>query len=399
MTPEEMADWVEQLNRDVPFRQENRRLIEAIEEVHEASNALLKRWRIEYLSTADPTAADPDGYAKPLITAAELMRRMGLRGLSGGAYAWGIRLIRDHMTDTGKRLHLGAVYTNYGISHLEAQRYHEGLAWLLAAAQEDLENRGVRDPLGSYAWSDEGVFGQFFRSRVLPQIPADVTAFLDQHLGRRPGEKELFEVFRWSAGEGDVNLLSGILDYARVAGQDDAHSDSVRFNCLRDLATLFEVVWKRIGRRHTDPAVRSRFAKPPTLAGLICHMHFGDDRKARRAAAAPSTNFRKGLLWNDVHQSVELLHAVDSEVDYCAGDEHSVEDVWNRLRAFPAAPTPLAREVSRRFLLSYKLRNVTSHSFQPQDPGVKRHHAELRVWLLQSIFFLYRWAKQTGQLT
>jgi hypothetical protein len=47
---------------------------------------------------------------------------------------------------------------------------------------------------------------------------------------------------------------------------------------------------------------------------------------------------------------------------------------------------------------AYKLRNFTSHAFEPQDAGVKAHHEQFRFWLLQAIFFLYLWTKITGQL-
>src|SRR5262249_23503030 len=94
-----------------------------------------------------------------------------------------------------------------------------------------------------------------------------------------------------------------------------------------------------------------------------------------------------------------ILDAVDSQIDYCAGDAHSVDDVWNHLNTVGAlSPDLVADAVARRILLAYKLRNFTSHTFKPQDAGVKKHHEGMRLWLLQGIFFLYCWAVETKQM-
>lgn len=55
--------------------------------------------------------------------------------------------------------------------------------------------------------------------------------------------------------------------------------------------------------------------------------------------------------------------------------------------------------VAKRMLLSYRLRNETSHSFKPEDPGIVAHADDLQLWLLQSIFYAYFWFTRTGQVT
>jgi hypothetical protein len=329
---------------------------------------------------------------------AEILRRQGLPDLGARAYEKAIKLIEAHEAKTNVRLHRGAIYANLAISHLEGARYDVGVSWLHAAAQEDISNRGIKDPLGSYALSDDGIFGQFLNAFVLKRLPKDLVTFLDANVGQAHSCADLRLVYRWLAGGGDISLISSIIEYDAVKGLSDPHSDSVRLLSLRDLAALFEVVWKRLGSIHKDPAVQAEFASAPPLAGLICHMHFQGALKARRNNPALNANRDPGLLWNAIVQS-PILDAVDREIDYCAGKTNSVQDVWNHLNTAPAlSADAVADAVARRFLLAYKLRNFTSHTFEPQDAGVKAHHEEMRLWLVQAIFFLYFWTKATGQV-
>lgn len=398
ITPEELAQEIPEPKPPSPLLAENSAMVRSTNGLYAAVENVWRRWRDEYLSQAKPNPADPDDYAKPLITMAEILRRLGLPELAARAYERAIQLIDAHEAKSNVRLHRGAIYANLAISHLEGARYDVGVSWLHAAAQEDINNRGIKESLDSYALSDDGIFGQFLNAYVLKRLPKDLVTFLDTHIGRAYGDADFRLVYRWLAGGGDISLISSILEYDAVKDLSDPHSDSVRLLSLRDLAALFEVVWKRLGSAHKDAAVQARFASPPTLAGLICHMHFQSGLTARRNNPALNANRAPGLLWNAIVQS-PILDAVDREIDYCAGKTNSVQDVWNHLNTAPALSTDaVADAVARRFLLAYKLRNFTSHTFEPQDAGVKAHHEEMRLWLLQAIFFLHLWTKATGQV-
>jgi hypothetical protein len=398
ISPEEFALAMPESLPPSPFRAENYAMLSSIDGLYAAIENIWRKWLEEYLNKAKLNDKDPDDYAKPLITLAEILRIRGLQGLGARVYERAIEFINDYEEKTKLRLHRGAIYANFAISHIEAARYDLGVSWLHAAAQEDISNLGIQNALDSNALSDDGIFVQFLNAFVLRRLPTDLIPFLDTNLNHIHTDIETRALYRWLAGEGDIHLISSILEYDAVKGRSDPHSDSVRLVCLRDLATLFEVVWKRVGANHNDPVVRAEFVHPPTLAGLICHMHFKSDRKARRQNPALNVNWAAGVLWNDVCHS-PILDAVDSNIDYCAGDAHSVQDAWNHLNAATEfSSDPVADMVARRFLLAYKLRNFTSHTFQPQDVGVKAHHEAMHLWLLQGIFFLYFWSKATGQI-
>ena len=55
--------------------------------------------------------------------------------------------------------------------------------------------------------------------------------------------------------------------------------------------------------------------------------------------------------------------------------------------------------IAKRILLAHRLRNDTSHSFKPSDPGIVAHAEEFRLWLLQAIFYLFFWARDSNQAT
>lgn len=54
--------------------------------------------------------------------------------------------------------------------------------------------------------------------------------------------------------------------------------------------------------------------------------------------------------------------------------------------------------MAKRYLLAYRLRNETSHSFNPTAPGMVAHAAEFRIWLLQTVFYTYFYFRDTGQV-
>lgn len=398
ITPEELAREIPEHEPPSPLRAQHYAVKVAVDGLYAAIEDFWQRWRKEYLAEAKPNPKDPDDYAKPILILAESLRRYGLPELGARAFDRAIRLIDAHEVAKNVRLHRGAIYANLAISHLEAARYDLGVSWLHAAAQEDIKNRGLTNPLESYALRDDGIFGQFLNAYVLKRLPKDLVTFLDWNVGQAHGDADLRSVYRWLAGGGDISLISSVVEYHALEGLSDPHSDSIRLLSLRDLAALFEVVWKRLGSVHKDSAVQTKFAIPPTLAGLICHMQFQSDLKARRRNPPLNAHREPGLLWNAIIQS-PILDAVDHGIDYCAGKTNSVQDVWKHLNTAPPLSTDtVADAVARRFLLAYKLRNFTSHTFEPQDAGVKAHHEEMRLWLLQAIFFLYFWTKATGQV-
>jgi len=367
--------------------------------LEEQLDLFIHLWREASLVATLPHPSDPDEYAGPVIQVAELLRRRGLISINTALYCRALEEITAFESKFGVKLHRGAINANLAISHLQAGRYDLGVIWLHAAAQEDLTNLGITDPLDSYALREFGIYGQFLDRYVLRLLPNSISIFISDHLGASLTNSDFMYLYRWLAGSGDINLISSVLEFNAVSMYSDPHSDSVRFICLRNLATLFEILWKRIGSLHLDPMVRVRFVSPPTFAGLICHMHFQDSRSKRRHD--PTLNSRKtvGLLWNSIAQS-PILQEIDRAIDYCAGDQHSLTDVWNYLQTGATSvptQTPTAIAVSQRFLLAYKMRNITSHEFCPQDNAIKLHHTDMHEWLLQSIFYLFFWAKLTHQ--
>jgi hypothetical protein len=49
-------------------------------------------------------------------------------------------------------------------------------------------------------------------------------------------------------------------------------------------------------------------------------------------------------------------------------------------------------DLAKRLLLAHRLRNETSHGFNPSDARIEAHAEEFRLWLLQAIFNMYFWA-------
>ncbi len=107
-------------------------------------------------------------------------------------------------------------------------------------------------------------------------------------------------------------------------------------------------------------------------------------------------------MWNSVRKQTDELEAIKGGFDYVKDcNAHSIADVWQYLSTTMLLDVRRADQeaVGKRMLLSYRLRNETSHSFKPQDPGMTAHADEFRLWLLQSIFYAYFWFTGTGQVT
>lgn len=406
MTPDEIAELIEQsellsrmfaIERSPHFEQ-HRRLVYRIDGLFDSVNEIAGLWRTDYLAKAVPNAADLDDYAKPIITVAEILRKHRLFTLSQHVYQVAISLVEKYCANNNVDLHRGALFANLAISHLELGQYETALSWLHAAAQQDIAHRaGVTSIYDSYAFSSDGIFGQWLRSRVLTKLPPGVMGFVNTQLGSHYGVPDVEAFCRWLAGGGDLHLIGSLVDYADVTGKHDFHAHSVRLTCIRNLATLFEILLKRIGAVHNDATVATAFQTPPTLAGLICHMHFQDDLKKRRKTPALNANRLPGLFANPLIPTDHLLLAIDTTVDYCAGHGHTCTDVWTHLNGGALyAADPFADEVSKRILLAYKLRNQTSHTFSPTDPAICPHYDDFHLWLLQAILFMYFWVKQNN---
>ena len=258
-----------------------------------------------------------------MLTLTELVRKQRLARLPFRLYEATLEVIDQHCRATGARLHRGAIYANFGIAHLEMGLYSRGIAYLHAAAEEDRTTYRTTDIFESYALSSSGIFGQWL-DVALSSAPPVVFPFLAGVVNGRYGPSEVKRMCIWLAGLADLRFPASLVEYDAASSMTDPHSASVRLECLRDLAALFEVIWKRIGSSHKDPAVASAFSDPPALAGLICHMHFADSKVARRKNQTLSARKTQGLLWNSISKSADLLRAIDDHIDFCGDTSRSV---------------------------------------------------------------------------
>lgn len=370
--------------------------------VHDVQNLwneverLWRHWSANSLATADPSAADLDAYVRPIITIAELLRRQGLPDLTRRVYERAIEAVNQRCETEAIDLHRGALYANYAIAQFEIGRYTQALSWLHAAADEDKRHRqDIKTIYDSYAFSDNGIFTQWLTFRFLPGLPSDVAQFVTSTVGVAVTDTEIQAVVRWLAGRGDLSLFSGVVEYASVGSMKDYHAQTVRLTCIRDLATLFEVMLKMLGQAHKDPAVASAFVTHRTLAAIICHMHFADDRKRRRANPKLSSNRVAGLLENSITQWPDLILSIDTAIDFCGSSPP--DQVLTHLKSTVICATdPSTDAVAKRLLLSYRLRNETSHNLNPTDASMANHYDEYRLWLLEAIFSMYFWANKTA---
>jgi len=128
-------------------------------------------------------------------------------------------------------------------------------------------------------------------------------------------------------------------------------------------------------------------------------MHYQHDpRHANNALRAVRS---EGLFWNAVRSENNLLAGIDVGFDYVKDfAAHSIADVRTHLDSTAHfAADPNADALAKRFLLAYRLRNETSPSFRPTDPGMVAYAAEFRTWLLQTILCSYLFFRNTGQAT
>lgn len=380
-----------------PFQADYQALIAAVNRTYDAAQGILNKWAATSLDQASPSASDPDDYVRPMLTVTELLRRLQLPDALSKLYLATLQLIDDRCASRGIRLHRGAVYANFAIAHLERGLYSQGIAYLHAAAQEDRVTHGAADIYATYALSPTGIFGQWLEV-ALQKMPAAVSSFLSSVLpagNLTPNPKDFC---LWLAGLADLRFPASLVEYAQTGAMTDPHSASVRLECIRDLAALFEVLSKRLGSIHVDPVVKARFADPPALAGLICHMHFGDKKDKRRKNPALNANKAAGLLWNSVYQNPDLLTAIDDHIDFCGDGSKSVAQVWQHLSTTTISPDAPTDSIAKRFLLAYRLRNETAHTFNPLDPGIVASANSFFEWLLEANLYLFISMKQTNQV-
>lgn len=120
-----------------------------------------------------------------------------------------------------------------------------------------------------------------------------------------------------------------------------------------------------------------------------------------RIRPTPAT-YTSGLFWNSIEQQVNVLKVIKHGFKYVGNfNRHSIDDVWNHLQSQRFLDRAYADDeaLGKRILLSYRLRNETSHSYNPTDAGMITHADNLHLWLLQSIFYTYFWFTRTGQVT
>lgn len=391
-----------------PYRDLVVRLMWAVAEVGDLADEIGARWHAEHLTAAKPPGQlvppgyDFDGYARPLIVVAEMLRKqVAFKGLAHRIYEVAVRLTDRHCADTGTDLHRGALYADLAITYFERGQYELGLSWLLAAANEDLRFGRVTTIYDSFGLSDDGIFGQWVQGHLLPAVPAAVLDFVNGQLGTAYSFPDVMRCLRAFAGHGDLNLLAGVMNFAAMEGRTDYLAHSVRFTCLRDLATLVEVLLKRVGAGHTDPAVQAEFADGPMLACIIHHMHY--QYKPGQRSADPTLKAAKaaGLFWNSSHQRGDLLTGIDvgfATVKDFAGTTIAAVKTYLDTHTLVAGKTS-EDELAKRVLLAYRLRNDTSHGIRPTDPGMVAHAAWFRTVLLQMVFYTYFHFCDSGQST
>jgi len=287
--------------------------------------------------------------------------------------------------------------TNFAIALFESGLHSQAVAYLHAAAEEDKTTYRVNDVFkGSYALSASGIFGQWLGG-ILGQLPSSVDDFLrDAGIGEHDSEA-VKQFCLWCAQYGDLRLPASIQEYRSTNGRTDLQSSAIRLECVRDLSSMFEVLWKRIGAQHVHPAVQAEFSEPPTLAALIYHMHYSESRASRRKNPALAANKSVGLLWNDTVKCDKLLDAIDGGMDGVLAAA-TLGDTWAYLAGAKLSTDVVADLVSKRYLLAYRVRNWTAHTFEPQDAGFAAHADEIFEWLLAANLHLYLWALETGQL-
>lgn len=376
----------------------NASMIDSARTLQDEVEKRYQHWYSTSLSTADPEATDLDGYVKPLITIAELLRKLRMPDVSRQVYQSAIDAVNKKCDDDNVDLHRGAIYANYAIAQFEIGRYTQALSWLHAAASEDMRHRSdITEISESYAFSDHGIFGQWLRHEFMPKLPADVAPFVSSTVGVAISEQDIVSVVRWLAGRGDLNLFSGVVEYASVGVATDYHAQTVRLTCVRDLATLFETLLKLLGRAHKDLDVAAKFVSPGTVAGIICHDHFGTRKNVRRQRPTTAWPLQSGLLYNSVATWPDLVFTIDSAIDQCASQP--CDQVLADLKGTTLCGDAATDVMAKRLLMSYRLRNETSHNLNPTDPAMADHYDEYRLWLLQAIFTTFSWARKTAAVT
>lgn len=395
-----------------PYRDEIARVFMHTNDMSNGISAIIQYWKKDFLAHAqphdksNPAGQDYEDYSKPIIVPTEMLHRIGLGELAHRLYEIVIRITDQHCQPPGPDLHRGALYANYGITNLEQGHFELGLSWLLAAANEDLRFNRITSVPGGYAWD---IYSQWVDSRIIKQLPVGALSFVETRLGASIGLVELMQMLKALSGNGDLNLLRGVIDFESVRGRNDYMGHSIRFAALRDLATLFEVLLKRIGSQHNDPRVGIAFGGSPMLANIIHFMHYPPKTKKNtweRIIAwfvpTPPTMYSEGIFWNAIRKETDVLEGIKKGFNYVKNfGKNSISDVWNYIQSTTLLDAARAsdEEVAKRFLLAYRMRNHTSHSYTPLDPGIIANADELHRWLLQSIFYAYFWFTRTGQVT
>lgn len=149
-----------------------------------------------------------------------------------------------------------------------------------------------------------------------------------------------------------------------------------------------------VGRAHKDPRVASAFALPVTLAKSICHGHFIQSRNERRRDPVNAGQPESGVFHNAVANWPGLVAAIDSRIDECRSST-AVDQVLASLKTTSLSGDPATDAMAKRLLMSYRLRNETSHNLDPTNPAMAQHYDEYRLWLLQAIFTTFFWIRET----
>ena len=155
---QQSADLFERMEtQKVPYRAEIRSVLTDLRAMNDGIAKIVLQWKADYLAKAKahdkskPNAGqDYEDYSTPIITPTEMIRKVGFSELAHRLYKQVVRLTDEHCQPPGPDLHRGALYANFGITHLELGHFELGISWLLAAANEDFRFNRIPSVAGGY---------------------------------------------------------------------------------------------------------------------------------------------------------------------------------------------------------------------------------------------------------
>jgi hypothetical protein len=132
----------------------------------------------------------------------------------------------------------------------------------------------------------------------------------------------------------------------------------------------------------------------PMLAGMLYMMHY----QHYPLTAANRHLHSEELFRNSVQTRQDILDAIEAGFPITKDStNHDMAAVRAYLHGNNLSANGDTDDLAKRLLLAHRLRNETSHGFNPSDVGIVAYAEEFRLWLLQAIFYMYFWARDSGQ--